>query len=153
MILVKTKLQMKVDKTINIIDTQIKSATDIIELVNSINQAEGYNASPTETVVVIALNTKNQVLAYNEIATGNTSTCNIDPANIFRFIFTLPASKFILVHNHPSGDTTPSNIDIQMTNKIKDLSAQLNIQFLDHIIIGDNDYTSIFKYIENKGVK
>ena len=58
--------------------------------------------------------------------------------------------KIILVHNHPSGEATPSIADINLTNKMEQVANLLNIQFLDHIIIGDGKYTSIRKYKSQK---
>lgn len=54
------------------------------------------------------------------------------------------APKIILVHNHPSGDPTPSKQDIEFTNMIYEIAAALDIQLLDHLVIGDQKYTSIF---------
>ena len=61
---------------------------------------------------------------------------------IFVRNFLLGASSFVLVHNHPSGDSTPSDTDISSTNKIKSASLIMGIKLLDHIIFGDNSYFS-----------
>lgn len=58
-------------------------------------------------------------------------------------IFRLRAKKFILVHNHPSGDSEPSKQDYEITNRILEVSNLLGIKMLDHITIGDGNYTSI----------
>lgn len=122
------------------------------DIVDFVNLMEGLKNSINERVLVIALNTKNIITAYSEIASGGINCCNIDIPNIFRFLYTTPANKFILVHNHPSGDPTPSKIDIDMTKRIKEASELMATEFLDHIIIADNDYISIFEYM-NKGGK
>ena len=59
-------------------------------------------------------------------------------------------NKFILVHNHPSGDATPSLKDIELTQKLREASNIMDIQFLDHIIIGDGTYESIFSKMNQK---
>ena len=56
----------------------------------------------------------------------------------------MKAPKIILVHNHPSGDATPSQQDIDFTNHLYDATTLLGIQLLDHLVIGDKAYTSIF---------
>ncbi len=61
------------------------------------------------------------------------------------------APKFILVHNHPSGDSTPSRQDIEMTNRLYDISKMLGIELIDHLVIGDMNYTSIFLTLLEEG--
>ena len=56
----------------------------------------------------------------------------------------MQAPKIIMVHNHPTGDSTPSKSDIQITNRLYDAANLLGIQLLDHIVIGNMEYTSIF---------
>lgn len=142
----KVKLQMVKEKTVEY-DPVIKIPMDVVKFINSI---ENYDLSINERAVVIALNTKNHIVAYTEISIGNVNACSINPVDIFRFLFTTNANKFILVHNHPSGDSTPSGIDIDITKRIQKISDLMQLEFLDHIVIGDNDYTSILKYIEKE---
>lgn len=143
----KVKLQMVKEKAIEY-DPMIAKPMDIVKFINSI---ENYDLSINERVVVIALNTKNHIVAYSEISAGGTNTCSVNIPDIFRFLFTTNASKFILVHNHPSGDSTPSGIDIEMTKQIQEASDLMRVEFLDHIVIGDNNYTSIFEYMKKGG--
>lgn len=137
----KIKLQMVKDKTINL-DGKIISKP--IDIVNFINSLENYSLACNEYVVVIALNTKSEIVAYSEISSGGINLCNIDIPSIFRVLFATNANRFILVHNHPSGNSKPSQIDIDTTKQIKSVAKIMKVQFLDHIIIGDNEYTSIF---------
>lgn len=143
----KVKLQMVKEKSLEY-DATITKPMDIVEFINSI---EDYDLSVNERVVVIALNTKNHIVAYSEISAGNTNTCNVNIPDIFRFLFTTNANKFILIHNHPSGDSTPSGIDIEMTKQIQKASDLMRVEFLDHIVIGDNNYTSVFEYMKKGG--
>lgn len=143
----KVKLQMVKEKAIEY-DTAIKTPMDIVKFINSI---ENYDLSINERVVVIALNTKNHIVAYTEISAGGANTCSVNTPDIFRFLFTTNANKFVLVHNHPSGDSTPSRIDIEMTKQIQEASDLMRVEFLDHIVIGDNSYTSIFEYMKKGG--
>ncbi len=62
----------------------------------------------------------------------------------------MKAPKIILVHNHPSGDATPSQQDIEFTNHIYDATSLLGIQLLDHLVIGNKTYTSIFSTIASE---
>ena len=136
----KEKLQIiRTETYVN--NEKIKKTEDVVKLINSI---EHYDLSVNENVICIALNTKNNILAYSEISIGGTNLCNISIPSIFRFLLTTNANKFILVHNHPSGDSSPSQIDIDTTQRIKNASEIIGIEFLDHIIIGDNQYSSVF---------
>ena len=141
----KVKLQMIKEAKKEYNSRIIKTSKDIVDFINS---EEMYSLSSVENVILIALDTKNHIIAYTEIAKGGINTCNIDIPSIFRAIFTTNANKFILTHNHPSGDSTPSQTDIDMTKRIEQASYIMGIDFLDHIIIGDNNYTSIMSKIK-----
>lgn len=72
--------------------------------------------------------------------------CNFSLCELFKSILISNSNKFILIHNHPSGDSTPSNNDIRITREILKGAEILEIQFLDHIVIGDiNNYQSIME--------
>ncbi len=128
-------------------DTIIKRPIDIV---NFINSTEHYDLSANEQVIAIALDTKNKILAYSDIYIGATNMCNVKVADIFKFLCSTPATKFIIAHNHPSGDATPSQCDLDFTKRLETASNLIGIEMLDHIVIGDNDYTSIFEYRQNK---
>lgn len=141
----KIKLQMIKQDNVRITDKTMTNAIDIIDFINSI---EGYDKAINENVIVIMLNTKNKIIAYSEIGIGANNNCYIDIPSIFKTLFTTNTSKFILAHNHPSGDATPSKEDIATTKKIKEVSELMGVQFLDHIIIGENEYKSIMKEVK-----
>lgn len=103
-----------------------------------------------EIVKVIILNTKNIVQKIVEISRGKNSSAIVETRDVFQEAIKMDMPKIILVHNHPSGDVTPSIADINLTNKIEQVANLLNIQLLDHIIIGDGKYTSITKYKSKK---
>lgn len=146
--LCKIKLEMVREKTTEYNYT-ITEPQKIVEFINSI---ENYSNALNENIIVIALNNKNNIIAYNEIAKGGINNCNIDIPSIFRVLFNTNANKFILVHNHPSGNSEPSKEDFEVTDRIKQASNIMGINFLDHIVIGDNEYTSIFSELLKKGV-
>ena len=96
-----------------------------------------------ERVMIVLVNSKNQVIKKEIINYGSVNYSIIDIRKILKKILLFNASGFFLIHNHPSGDSTPSGEDKQITKKIKKLCKDINIRFLDHIIIG-NDYYSFF---------
>ena len=75
---------------------------------------------------------------------GNISSARVDVKQIFEETIKTGMSKFILVHNHPSGDATPSMQDIELTKRIEEGAKLLELQLLDHIVIGDGVFQSIF---------
>lgn len=96
-----------------------------------------------EKVMILHLNSKNKLIKHEFISEGGLNQSLIDPKILFKKALIQNASGIILVHNHPSGDSTPSQEDITITQKIKNACQNLDIRFLDHLIIGDK-YTSLF---------
>lgn len=78
---------------------------------------------------------------------GGTNFANISIQEILEEPIKAKAPKIILVHNHPSGDATPSQQDIVFTNHLYDATSLLGVQLLDHLVIGNKTYTSIFSKI------
>jgi len=95
-----------------------------------------------EHIWVIYLDRKNKILHKELISTGGITNTVLDPNRLFRTALEMYATGIILCHNHPSGSLTPSKEDIGLTQKIKDAAALLDIQLLDHLIIGENGYYS-----------
>lgn len=134
----KVKLILK-EENIEYDFNRIRNAKDVIEFMNSIEQM---NLLAEETTFLMCLNTKNEVVAYSEIAKGGIDQCPIDIKTIFKTVLLSNANKFILIHNHPSGDSTPSQADKNITERIKQASDIMNIEFLDHIVIAKDTFTS-----------
>jgi len=91
-----------------------------------------------EQVFVILLNRKNVPISREQVTIGTTSSCLLDPSTVFRPAILAGASAIILSHNHPSGDPTPSSADMRITKKIKEAGKVLDIDVLDHVIIGED---------------
>ena len=89
-----------------------------------------------ESVWVISLNTKFRPLGRIKIGSGTLNSCLIHPREIFRAAIMTAASKIVLVHNHPSGDPQPSAADHRITKVIRDAGEVMQIELLDHVIIG-----------------
>lgn len=102
-----------------------------------------------EKLKQVILNNKNEVIKINEIATGSTNFINVPVKDILYEPLKIGANKYIIVHNHPSGDSTPSKEDIIFTNKLYDYSILMGIELVDHIVVGNMNYTSIFDIILN----
>jgi len=83
----------------------------------------------------LLLNTKNRVNAIHEVSIGSLNAAIIHPREVFKAAILSNAAAVILVHNHPSGDSTPSPEDISLTKKLVDAGKILDIPVLDHVIV------------------
>lgn len=92
-----------------------------------------------ETFFVIALNRKNYPVGVHRATVGTASSCLVHPREVFRYAIMQSASAIIVAHNHPSGDPSPSNADIQVTRQLRDAARAIDIDLLDHIIVGDKE--------------
>jgi DNA repair protein RadC len=90
----------------------------------------------------ILLNTKNQVIGTDKVSVGTLNSSAVHPRELFRNAIKRGAASVILVHNHPSGDPAPSREDMDITKRVKEVGSIIGIEILDHIIIGDNKFTS-----------
>lgn len=89
----------------------------------------------SETFVALYLNRASRVIGWEIISKGSASACIVDIQNIIRSALNLGAQSLILAHNHPSGNTTPSDSDSKITQKTKQAAALFDIALLDHIIL------------------
>ena len=96
----------------------------------------------TEQLLVVLLDIKKRRIGEHVISVGTSNATLISPREIFICAMREEASFIVILHNHPSGDPTPSRQDLQVTQKIKEVSDLVEIPLLDHIIIGDKRYTS-----------
>ena len=97
-----------------------------------------------EMAKVVLLNTKNIVQKIVNVSLGASNFAVIEPKDVFVDAIKMQIPRIILVHNHPSGDPTPSKADFNMTDRIYEGAELLGIELLDHIIIGDEKFESIF---------
>jgi DNA repair protein RadC len=92
---------------------------------------------------VLLLNTRHQVLRAATVSVGGLSSAQVHPREVFKEAIRCGAAAIILVHNHPSGDPAPSADDRQITDQLLAAGTLIGIPVLDHIIIGDGQYTSL----------
>ena len=106
-----------------------------------------------EVAKVVIMNVKNYVLRIVDISYGGNNLAILEPKEVLLEAIKMQANKIIIVHNHPSGDPTPSKGDYEITDRIFDAADVLGIELLDHIVIGDGKYESIMsnKYNQKRG--
>ena len=97
----------------------------------------------TECVILVCLDAKGQMIAEKRLSEGSVRMSLISPREVFLEALKSRAVHILLVHNHPSGNPAPSRADIELTQNIRELGEKMDISLLDHIIIGDNRYTSL----------
>jgi len=90
----------------------------------------------------LLLNVKNQVIGREIISIGTLNSSAVHPRELFRNAIKRSAAALILAHNHPSGDPAPSREDIEVTRRLLEAGHIIGIEILDHLIIGDNKFTS-----------
>ena len=105
-----------------------------------------------EQVILVMTDNKNRFLHDAVISRGTVNMSVLSPREVFLQAIRMQAVHILLVHNHPSGDPTPSRQDIQITRQMYQAAEILNIPLVDHIIIGDNTYTSLRElgYLEKR---
>lgn len=91
----------------------------------------------------ILLNTKNHVISIEDISIGSLNSSIVHPREVFKPAIKRSSASVILVHNHPSGDPTPSREDIEVTSRLVNAGNVLGIAVLDHVIIGNNSILSL----------
>lgn len=96
-----------------------------------------------EHFICLYLNTKNQIIARETIFKGSLNASIVHPREVFKEAFRRSASSIICLHNHPSGDPTPSREDIEVTKRLVGCGKIIGIELLDHIIIGEHKYISL----------
>lgn len=98
-----------------------------------------------EYMKLLMLNTKSVLIAEKDIYKGTVNASLASPREIFLEALQREAVSIILLHNHPSGDPSPSSVDIAVTERIRQAGEMIGIELLDHIIIGNNCYISFLE--------
>ena len=124
-------------------EKQILCPKDIAEILMEKMQFE-----KQEILKVAILNNKNKLIRIKDIAIGGGNFVSTTIKSILNEAVKIEANKIILIHNHPTGDPTPSRQDIEFTKNVKKASEILGIQLLDHVVIGDGRYVSIFSVMQ-----
>ncbi len=92
---------------------------------------------------ILLLNTKNIIISCEEISRGSLNSSIVHPREVFARAIKRSAAAIILVHNHPSGDPSPSQEDINITRRLVEVGHLVGIEVLDHLVIGDGVFSSL----------
>ena len=116
----------------------ISSPKDAYEMIKE--QLEGLDR---EQFIIACLNTKNEPTNISVVSVGTLNKAIVHPREVFKTAILSNAASIMAFHNHPSGETTPSQQDIQLTQRLVEAGELLGIKLLDHLIIGDGTFTSL----------
>lgn len=147
--MIKYKTRLTSDKRVTLekeicvnrpdVEGVIRSPENVAEI------AMGYlrmHEEPEEYMYMICMNTKNRIIGVFEISHGNVNSSIVGTREVFQKALLANAVSIILIHNHPSGDVTPSREDVEITKRLVEAGKILGVQVLDHIIVGDT-YASL----------
>lgn len=118
--------------------TRISSSEDVVSYYNI-----QLKYQTRECLILIILDSKNRILSEEVLSVGSIRASVADPREIFLSAIRKNGVSIILLHNHPSGDPTPSSEDIRTTRQIAEAGELLGVRLLDHIIIGQNSHVSL----------
>ncbi len=96
-----------------------------------------------ECFMVLYLNTRNRVVDEEILYSGGLNTTLVRVAEVFRGAIRRNCAAIIVAHNHPSGDPTPSSDDVELTRRLREAGQLLDVELLDHLVIGHNRYVSL----------
>lgn len=144
----KTKLTEKqrvvLEKEVSVycpeVDRKMNSPEKIVKLAREYLRMQEL---PEEYMYMVCMNTKLDMTGVFEISHGNVNSSVVGTREVFQKALLANAVSVIFIHNHPSGDSTPSREDIKVTERLIQAGAILGIDVLDHIIIGRPGYTSL----------
>ncbi len=132
------ELGKRIALTTKVNNYRIKSPMDVSSLL-----MEELRYKKKEYFNILLLNTKHELISIENISIGSLNASIVHPREVFQRAIKRSSSSIILVHNHPSGDPSPSNEDIKITKRLQEAGSIIGIEVLDHIIIGDGTYCSL----------
>ena len=116
--------------------TRFTSPTQIYETFRFLNR------ETKEMFISLHLDGKNRIVCMDIVSIGSLNQSIVAPREVFKTACLSSAAAIICIHNHPTGDPTPSSEDIAITRRLKEAGEIMGIKILDHIIVGDGEYCS-----------
>lgn len=142
-IIAACEIARRISTPINVQNIKIKSSQDVANLL-----MDELKYEKREIAKILLLNSKNIIQKIVDISYGGTNFAMLEPKDVFHEAIKINVNRAIIVHNHPSGDPSPSLEDLELTKKLINLGKLLGIEILDHIIIAEEGCESIMKYIK-----
>ena len=119
--------------------TNVTNAREVVALIGPMLERQ-----VVEVCYMLLLNTRNGLIGYHQLSRGSLTATPVHPREVYQVALLAGAAGIVLVHNHPSGDPTPSAEDVALTRRMTDAGHLLGVELLDHVIIGHGgQYASI----------
>lgn len=139
------ELVKRISKPIHTETIIVRKTKDVVDLL-----ADEMQYEKREKVKLLILNNKNKILKILDISLGGTNFALIEPKEVLAEAIKMQAPKIILVHNHPSGDPTPSEDDYRVTDRIYECADIMGIELVDHVVIGEGAFDSVMRKTKDK---
>ena len=147
--MIKYKTRLTENKRVTLEKEVTKNCPDLTYAIKSPDDAATVgkvfmriHEEPEEYMYMICMNTKNRIIGVFEVSHGTVNASLVTPREAFQKALLANAVSVIFMHNHPSGDSTPSSQDIEVTKRLSEAGKIIGIDVLDHIIVGDG-YSSL----------
>lgn len=137
-ILVAIELGKRIASSKNIQQGTIREVRDVVDI-----YMEKLRYEKREHFKMLSLDAKGNIISDDLISLGDLTSSIVSPREVFNIAIKKSASSLIFIHNHPSGDPTPSKEDVKVTKTLIDVAKMLNMSVLDHIVIGDGTFVSM----------
>lgn len=144
------KTKLTADKRVTLEKEVSVNRPDLVTIIKSPDDVSYFAKShlriheeSEEYLYMICMNTKNRIIGVFELSHGSVNSSIFSVREIFQKALLANAVGIILMHNHPSGDPSPSREDVEVTKRAAEAGKIIGIQVLDHIIIGDHSYASL----------
>ena len=137
----KYKIQLVKEDSNNYLEN-CETLTSPDRVASALNEIFNLEYQTDEHFVMFCLNTKNRIIGAFEVCIGTIDSSLVNIRGIMQRALLCNASRIMVAHNHPSGDSSPSREDKKSTMKIKEACNLMGISLLDHIIIGEDEYFS-----------
>lgn len=118
--------------------TQINCSADVYRLLRG-----RLGLLHQEVMIVLLLNNRNEVVSQVTVAKGSNNSCAVEAREVLRPAVQNGSARIVMVHNHPSGDSTPSPNDVALTRRVAEACELIGIPLLDHVVIGRGSYASL----------
>lgn len=115
---------------------RISRPEDVYELLHDLQR------ETKEHFLALHLDGKNRIICLDRVSTGSLNQSIVHPREVFKGALLSSAAAVVLVHNHPSGDPTPSTEDREITRRLREVGELVGIKVLDHVIVGEDRYVS-----------
>lgn len=137
----KYKVELVKENAVNYGGQDFK-VSDAYQLYKAMCDIYHIDRQTEEVLYVVCVDIKLKIIGVHEVSRGTIDASLVNQREVFKRVLLNNAAKIFIVHNHPSGVSTPSNADFVVTEKIERAGKLLDITLLDHIIVGDGEYYS-----------